>query len=860
MAEPVPSRPRSLRRRMLHGGNAIMQSSTGLPIEDVWPPGRFLLMTSSGVSMPPATPSGRLRDDLRLAWLAGDYRRRASFPAKAIPELAAAGRTKYASHPGAFGLDGVQISPLPDVTAELPDKQVVFTNAPRLIAPGPTGFTIRDRSGTARQLSAEAFLLLLRSRRSVRVDKLRAAIPHDGQHLIDQLFATGLLLNDADYAQTSSSNRSRDHRKHINQAISSPTDVFQRARKTGGLPVLIPLTANSMEGFAHAPLALAFMKAQVNTRFDQDESFAEWAAFDSRAIPEQSDRNLMSVWLFSTYVWSHQINRSLTASVRAHYPNALIVHGGPDVPSYPDELRDYMRDCPGVDVCVHGEGEETLLDIVSRLLDGAPTDRESAVGLLEGTRGATVRRGDGSHHQQPARDRIADLDSLASPFLSGALDQIIAASEHNGLMETTRGCPYGCTFCDWGSATRTRIRKFSLDRVKAEIDWHVEHQFRTLHLADANFGILPRDVEIAEYLVAAKQKYNFPRSFYSSWAKNADLRVPDILRLLARSGMVSFGDAAIQTTDSNVLAAVERKNIPVDRYRTLIGLYEEEGLTVYTDLIWGLPGSTVETWTKDLQWVTDLDLRANVNRIELLTNSPMNSPASRALYQLKTTRTRPRLITSSTTFDEHDLEMMLGMASAFIGLIQRPIGRYWLRYIRHETGKLETEMLALLIHDAERLTPRYPTLMWAAQALGYWAVPPISWDVLISEMKEFSVSELGLSDDSALSAVLDAQDLFIGREWATYPRSIALSHDVVAWYRATSRALKDNLALDQVPRLRSFGSSTFTVDDPNDVANEIATPVLVSSTIKHSYQAMFNYWELSSPISRASISADVLDR
>jgi hypothetical protein len=44
------------------------------------------------------------------------------------------------------------------------------------------------------------------------------------------------------------------------------------------------------------------------------------------------------------------------------------------------------------------------------------------------------------------------------------------------------------------------------------------------------------------------------------------------------------------------------------------------------------------------------------------------------------------------------------------------------------------------------------------------------------------------------------------------------------------------------------------------VADEIATPVLVSSTIKHSYQAMFNYWELSSPISRASISADVLDR
>ncbi len=85
--------------------------------------------------------------------------------------------------------------------------------------------------------------------------------------------------------------------------------------------------------------------------------------------------------------------------------------------------------------------------------------------------------------QTAARDRIADLDSLPSPVLTGLFDGFIpAGGERAGLiLETNRGCPYGCTFCDWGSATLSRIRQFDLDRVFAELDWCAEHHLGIGH-------------------------------------------------------------------------------------------------------------------------------------------------------------------------------------------------------------------------------------------------------------------------------------------------------------------------------------------------------------------------------------------
>ena len=68
-----------------------------------------------------------------------------------------------------------------------------------------------------------------------------------------------------------------------------------------------------------------------------------------------------------------------------------------------------------------------------------------------------------------------------------------------GLWETNRGCPFQCTFCDWGSATASKVSRFEMDRLEREIKWMAEKKIKYIFVCDANFGIQKRDIEIAKY-------------------------------------------------------------------------------------------------------------------------------------------------------------------------------------------------------------------------------------------------------------------------------------------------------------------------------------------------------------------------
>lgn len=67
--------------------------------------------------------------------------------------------------------------------------------------------------------------------------------------------------------------------------------------------------------------------------------------------------------------------------------------------------------------------------------------------------------------------RIQNLNEIPSPYLSGIFDDIIEHAnnvgyEVNALIETNRGCPYSCTFCDWGNGVLGKVKTFDLTRVK----------------------------------------------------------------------------------------------------------------------------------------------------------------------------------------------------------------------------------------------------------------------------------------------------------------------------------------------------------------------------------------------------------
>jgi anaerobic magnesium-protoporphyrin IX monomethyl ester cyclase len=153
----------------------------------------------------------------------------------------------------------------------------------------------------------------------------------------------------------------------------------------------------------------------------------------------------------------HASNRSgvdLTAKlIRAVYPNAHIVCGGPFVSSLPAETLTYYRE---IDTVVIGEGEATFLELIQRLEAG-----QSTAGLS----GTAWRNGEGVY-LGPPRKRIEELDSLASP-----LDYFPAR-----VLVTSRGCPGECTFCGskgmWGRKVTFHSANYVLNMLEKAVRQH----------------------------------------------------------------------------------------------------------------------------------------------------------------------------------------------------------------------------------------------------------------------------------------------------------------------------------------------------------------------------------------------------
>ena len=166
---------------------------------------------------------------------------------------------------------------------------------------------------------------------------------------------------------------------------------------------------------------------------------------------------------------------------------------------------------------VHGEGELTFVNFLRQHIG----DQQ-----YHEVQGLTYKTPDAPEGfiSNPNALRIDNLDELPSPFLNGTFDEILKryGSKITGaLWETNRGCPYFCTFCDWGDAAVNKIKKYSMERLHDEIKWISKNEFYYMFFSDANFGIFKeRDMEIAGYLADCHAKNGFPHHVITNWAKN----------------------------------------------------------------------------------------------------------------------------------------------------------------------------------------------------------------------------------------------------------------------------------------------------------------------------------------------------
>jgi radical SAM C-methyltransferase len=318
---------------------------------------------------------------------------------------------------------------------------------------------------------------------------------------------------------------------------------------------------------------------------------------------------------FSVLGWNYRAFGSLAATFKQLNPDGWVIFGGTHVSG---QAARVFRMFPDVDIVVNGEGELTFRELLRAYLEG--TSRHD-LGEINGVSYRTI---DESLLETPPRERIEDLDIIPSPFLTGAIELTGDDGKFRydvALLETNRGCPYKCAFCYWGGAVGQRVRAFSRERLRAELELFAKLRVHTIVACDANFGLLPIDVEFVDDLIAIRDRHGFPRALETSWAKNKSKIFYEIVRKMARADLRSSFTLALQTLSPEALSTMNRRNMKVNDWKDLADWLDGEGLDCYAELIWGAPGETPESFMRGYDELAKRVSRIAVYPVLLLPNT-----------------------------------------------------------------------------------------------------------------------------------------------------------------------------------------------------------------------------------------------
>ena len=380
---------------------------------------------------------------------------------------------------------------------------------------------------------------------------------------------------------------------------------------------------NSFSNQNYLPLSVGMLQAYAQKHLHRPEGHEFLLPIYSRIpVPEAVDRLLdADVVFFSIYVWNFRISLEVAKALKTRRPEVLVVFGGPHVPDRPAQGEEFLRKHPFIDLACHGEGEQVTVEILERA-----HSRE-----WEAVPSVSFRRDDGTPVRTLPVPRLKDLSTVPSPYLDGVFLPLIEANPQEhwiGLWETNRGCPFSCTFCDWGSATQSKVYTFDLERIYREAEWFAEHRIEYIFCCDANFGMLPRDLEIASYVAEVKRRVGFPHAMSVQNTKNATERAYQVQKILSDAQLNKGVDIAIQSMDPTTLKRIKRGNISTETYQELQRRFTRDHVETYTDLILGLPGETYDSFADGVSTLieTGQHNRIQFNNLSILPNAEMGDP------------------------------------------------------------------------------------------------------------------------------------------------------------------------------------------------------------------------------------------
>lgn len=355
------------------------------------------------------------------------------------------------------------------------------------------------------------------------------------------------------------------------------------------------------------------------------EISAEWELgkiFFERESVEDILNNIVDPDVFgiSCYVWNWEISLTLSKEIKKKYPNCKIVLGGPQ----PPYSQTWLDKTSYVDYIVAYAGESAFSDI-----------------LLGKKNIPGVYSKEFSYTESPP---VKYLNDIPSPYLSGLMNSIMKSDvKYSAIIETNRGCPYRCTFCDQESEYYTKVYKFDYNRVMDEIDWVSANKIEFVSIADSNLGIFDRDLDFMRRFAHNRRTTGYPRQIDYSTAKQQPKQILEIGKIINQEAGIKRGvTIALQSMNPKTLSAIKRINVANSKLEQIIQNYNDNGIDNYCELILGLPEESFDTWVAGLSKILEIgsEHALTMHPLSILPNTPFGTKQYKDKYGLEYVKTK----------------------------------------------------------------------------------------------------------------------------------------------------------------------------------------------------------------------------
>jgi radical SAM superfamily enzyme YgiQ (UPF0313 family) len=360
----------------------------------------------------------------------------------------------------------------------------------------------------------------------------------------------------------------------------------------------------------------------------------------------------------SIYVWSTPCLVEVARRIKARRPECTIVFGGPSARPAVFDMPAYSPAIAYLDAVVTTEGEAIFRDI-ARLPALSRAALRTVSGLHLPASGAWIQTG----HREPT----ADLDSIASPFQLGLMQRGTVA-----YLETYRGCPLSCRFCEWGASETSRA-VFSADYVARELEAFERNQSPSVFLLDAGLNLNARGFRS---LLEAEERVGFLKKS-QLWAEIYPTHIRDEhLAFLERVG-TSYLGVGLQSLDAAVLKLHDR---PFQRDRFEAAMRQLVPLaTAELQIIFGLPGDTPEGFRRTLEYARSFPVTVRAYHCLVLPDALMTR--GRPDWNMRYHPTNLSMI-SCLGWSEEDIRSMRGELAAATAACGGRAGDYWWSFPR----------------------------------------------------------------------------------------------------------------------------------------------------------------------------------